>query len=234
MRLQSKKKIDLDRANEARKQIDEGVKIAQKVDILRETLANLERQYATFIPNIQAELEKATIELKTQKNGLENEIVKLKQERAELRKPLDHEWAVLAEDVATLHTEKEQFKLQQYELSEKEKGNQEREKQIAQAEISLRSREESIDRVSCETSDLNDQARKQREDQQREYDLHRQDMSEGTKKLNLREKELLAQANYNDYQKDILDKREKDLNIREKQVDDKYQTLLRTINRLNK
>lgn len=92
MQLLKKSAVQGELAQQRKQLIDEGVKIASKVDLLRQTLADLEVQQAQFV-------EKSRMELEAQTKTLFNEVVYRKQEIESLEEqkrllliPLDEEW----------------------------------------------------------------------------------------------------------------------------------------------
>ena len=92
MNLLPKSIINTEIASQKKKQIDEGLLIARKVDTLRETLASLEKQHADFIGGMQRELKSQTQPLIDNIASLKLEIESLEAKRKELLKPLTKEW----------------------------------------------------------------------------------------------------------------------------------------------
>ncbi len=97
MRLLQKSEIDRKKAVEQKTLMDEGLKIAKRVDILRETVAReevaLERFRASSVETINAEI----VPLEKKKNDIKKEVSDLEDTRRELMKPLDAEWARVRE-----------------------------------------------------------------------------------------------------------------------------------------
>jgi chromosome segregation ATPase len=92
MKLIPKSIVNTEIANQKKKQIDEGLLIARKVDSLRETLASLEKQHSDFIDGMQRELKSQTQPLIDNIASLKLEIENLESKRKELLKPLTKEW----------------------------------------------------------------------------------------------------------------------------------------------
>ena len=92
MRLMPKSKVSQANAVAKKKDIDEGVKLAKRIDGLRETLADEEQSLDKFrvaqIEGIKAE----TAPLEEYLGGLKKEIEELERTRAQLLIPLDEEW----------------------------------------------------------------------------------------------------------------------------------------------
>jgi len=97
MKLLPKQQLNVVIANQKKAQIDEGLTIAKKVDVLRQTLADLERQHNLFIAGMEEELKRRTESLREEIKSLEYEIGNLKDIRKDLLKPLDEAWEKVKE-----------------------------------------------------------------------------------------------------------------------------------------
>lgn len=111
MNLRPKSKVNIELANERKAQIDEGVRIAKKVDDLRRTLSDLELQHSTFVSGMEKELKNKTLPLIEKIESLKNEIRSLEEKRKELLKPITKE-------LSELGVEKEKIK-EEYKLLDK-------------------------------------------------------------------------------------------------------------------
>ena len=104
MKLLDKKEV-LQAKNLSRQlEINEGAKLAKKVDALRETTALEEKKLAEFRSATLKIIKLEVDELNNTKKVLLDEVDRLKQERIELRKPLDKEWKILNEEKEDLYT----------------------------------------------------------------------------------------------------------------------------------
>lgn len=233
MKLQSIKQLNNELANERKKQIDEGLYIAQKVDVLRQTLASLEAQHQKFLAGSREESDKVIAELDQKKSTLKNEISKLEERRIELLKPLNDKWDELEEQKQAHKLELADFEIRNDLLKTKEKEFSEKEKQLNQKQETLSNQEEVIKRVSRETQELNEQAKNLKNKQLEEYTLSTTELGELRKELEEKEKLLVIQANFNKHRENILNKREKELNNKDRAIKDKYETLMRTLSRIN-
>ena len=79
MKLQPKQQITQSINLERKTQIDEGIALAKKIDVLRETLASLEKQHQDFIAGSRVEIEKNLKVLQERKSNLLGEINKLEE-----------------------------------------------------------------------------------------------------------------------------------------------------------
>jgi len=84
MRLMDRKKISSDFNIQRKMQIDKGVTIAKKVDVLRETLVSLEAQHDKFIAGSRQELMNATKDLEEKKKIKQDELNELNKKFIEL------------------------------------------------------------------------------------------------------------------------------------------------------
>ena len=92
MKLLPKSIINSELASQKKKQIDEGLLIAKKVDALRQTLASLETQHTNFISSMKSELKAQTQPLIDEIASKKLEIKNLSAKREELLVPLTKEW----------------------------------------------------------------------------------------------------------------------------------------------
>lgn len=234
MRLLNKSQILEEVTLNRKDSIDEGVLVAKKVDVLRETLAKLEAQHSLFAQKSKEELERTLGGLQDGVVALKKQITALEQRREELEKPLDDEWA-----------EVNKIKLENSEINEKLQDKQVDlilwEKEIKKERKKIASEYEKLNTLQIETNDNYDKSVSLKE----EAELTSKDMLAKkdeqnayfeTKNLEIskreQENEFNRQANEN--YKLILDKRAQELDVKERMVNDRYETLLRTEARLNK
>lgn len=232
MKLIPKSQISNDFANDRAIQIKEGLALAKKIDVLRETLASLETQHANFLAGSQRELQIATEALTIRKNELENEISKLEVKRAKLQKPLDDEWAELKENQVKFKEDLENLATKSDELKTKEKDIEKETKRFDKERIASTERETETQLLYRQAEQDRTKALELKSARIKEYAEFKADADKRDEKQNIREKALLAQATFNEDSKEILNTREKELNNREQAINDKYQTLMRTINRI--
>ena len=164
MILPKKTDIDKQKNDERKRFIDEGIVLAKKVDKLRETSANEEKQLKDWressLKLVQADIAKFIEEKET----LKHEIEEATREREALLKPLTKEWekanefkAFLSQEKTDLYLEKESLKLR---LEEIEK---EREK-VSKIVVTINKRKDETEKAKSEATELKDLA-------QREYEM---------------------------------------------------------------
>lgn len=103
-RLLTKRELDVAKGRDRAREIQEGKKLADRVDGLRQLAADTEKETeerkSQILASAQAEIDAKTRELV----GLDEQIKERRDELTELRKPLDAEWDKLAEERNDLHT----------------------------------------------------------------------------------------------------------------------------------
>lgn len=110
MKLANPRTIQTTLSEERRMDVDNGIKLARKVDTLRDTLEKLEKRHALFLEGTQIELRNKTKELLSQIHSLEEEIKMLEAKRKELLIPLYQEWERVKEREGTLDEREEKIK----------------------------------------------------------------------------------------------------------------------------
>lgn len=92
VRLLPKSEIDRRKSEEQRTAIQEGLKVAERVDLLREMLASEETAFDKYRTDTLKAIQSEVNEKHQEKNVLEGEVVVLRRERKELLIPLDAKW----------------------------------------------------------------------------------------------------------------------------------------------
>lgn len=155
MRLQPKIEVHNLVASQRKAQIDEGVRIAQKVDALRETLASLEAQHSKFIEGMEGELNRRTEHLISKVANLERDIADLEENRRILQIPLDDGWKELNQKMAEISQMKVTLEQKEAKLAQKELTQDQRDKKSKELMVQVKSR----DRASITAHDEAEQAK---------------------------------------------------------------------------
>lgn len=232
MKLLSKNRISSDFNVQRKQQIDEGVAIAKRVDVLRETLQSLEAQHKRFIAGSRQELENATGTLILQKADLEGEIRKLEERRTKALKPIDEEWEKLNESKAIYNSEVQTLSLKKEELYERESKITKIESDNENTRQKLLELKEFAERKAGEAITDAGNAKKSRKEAETDRNSQTRDFAERDRELTKTDQELANQTKYLEMVKENLNLREKELNDRERFINDKYATLLRTQERM--
>lgn len=234
MKLLDKKVIDSQKALERKIEIDEGVKLAKKVDTLRETIATEEKRLADFriesLKTIQTEIRSYT----DKRDTLANEIKSLEKIRIELQKPLDKEWD-------RVNKTREQVELEKAEIAQKLEAVDSQIKTQKTKLNNLELAETKIEILRKLKEDELNEAKLLKKETKAIRDKFKKDFEEQTNKLEKRKQEVIAlemelssQARGIINRQELLDRRESDLNLQERAIKDKYETLLRTQNYVRK
>lgn len=234
MKLLSKTEIVASKNKERQVEIGEGAKLAHKIDVLRETAAKEETNLAKWREETMKATKKDIETLILKKTALQSEITSLTEQKRILQIPLDREWEKIramedhlikfGEELNEKHTDIQQKELD-YDLKVKElKIEKDRIKDIKQrTEVNLRESELSKE----ESKQLLQEANHTRLKME-------QDLTARHKELLDKEAEIAVRERENGLKQRYFDKIAIELNNKERRINDKYSTLLRTINRINK
>lgn len=232
MRLLDKKQSNALASDERKKLIDEGVKLAQRVDALREAVVTEEGILKRFreegVQAVQVEIdEKVRL-----KDRLLSEIEVLKEKRMVLQEPLDAKWREVNESNAQLLKDKQAVSEKSYILKEREETleNSEREVEIEKG------RAEDIAHRASEKLALADTTLKDAREDSAKIRIQAQELLQASmlqEKIVQRKGEVVEER-----EKEVervwqaVVAKERNLAVREKQLKDRYETLERTLKRI--
>lgn len=134
MRLLTKQEIDKAKAAEQKREIDEGLKLARRVDNLREVAAQEDASLTQFRKKRVAEINAEITGLETKKGNLISEISQLERARKELMKPLEDQWEEIHEAQAQLVKDRDELVVRETMVTALEQGVK---KTVAEAADSL-------------------------------------------------------------------------------------------------
>lgn len=234
MKLLKKEDIAEHLALDRKIEIDEGKKLATKVDALRIAYAQEEQRLRLFrdstLQNIQREIDPWL----TIKAELEAEINALTEAKKALQEPLDAKW----KEVRYLETSLES--LQEY-LTSSQAGLLNLERRLREREQSIETEKSRIDDLKKSIESIQSEAAQDRQDAARTLQDALHEAQERESKIVSREQNLAhREANILSQEKDhanrykALDARERTLNARETLIKDRFDTLLRTEKELKK
>lgn len=232
MRLLPKSEIAQRKADARKTEIDEGMRLARRVDALRETLANEEVSLAKFRNETVAMIHN---EIKTEREKLtliQAEVATLTVKREELLVPLDKEWQEVKKHKEELEIYNNQLLSLEHSLKEKEKEIEKLQakikKELNHAELMSTVARESLK----EATDKNLQAeielnitKKNRENAEKLY-------QEMTKELKQRDSDLATRERDCTIKETQLLERESALEKGWRLLEDRKATHERTITRL--
>ncbi len=215
-------------------EIDEGAKIARRVDSLRSKVAQEDMELKKFreasIKKVQEEINS----LISNRDVMVKEVEELTEKKRILQIPLDDAWKqcdkrnIELTEVENKLTEKAQI------LHRQEVEIESREYRLKIAEEEILDEKTKIKYVTAKASDLFDLAQGKFRDAEEMFDKANHYFE--NKKVTLVEREMNVAARERTAQlvRDSNDRDRSELNKRERLINDKYETLLRTEKRLNK
>lgn len=232
IRLLDKRSVSVQAAIEKKRQIDQGVQLARKVDALRETKLEEEAKLALFRSETVARTQGA-IDLKIkEKDALDTQIRARKHELSELRKPLDDELQAIEETKTALEWEKQLVYERKSQLDhgialnirrerENDEEGQRIEKERERSVVALTEAELKREIASDVLTKAKSKAvaiSKAAEAREREIDLQEKQLVQREKAV---EREVARLK--------VIEKQQKE---KDKEIKDKYETLQRDINRM--
>jgi len=209
-RLLDKKVVTAEVATQKAQQIKEGLMLAKKVDALRETKQEEEGKLETFrketIARVQTEIDAKIRE----KDALEKQNKRLREERIEAQAPIDlkAEWLQVRLDRVNLTTWNQLLTESQIEVVAKEAGNKERTASLDHREGDIKAKERLTERTLSEAETKFTQASDTFERAQRDSDKLLANCREKENHLRVREEDATNREI-------ILSKREEEVQAHE-------------------
>lgn len=234
MKLLDKKTITTQKSAERKLEIDEGAKLARKIDTLRETAAGEESRLAKFRDESLKRIKEEINLLIGQRDSIQEEIDVLELQKKYLQEPLDQAWNIVKAKETDLTQYGEQLRETKANLDleitklEKEKSDLEIEKWRVKDE-----RDRAVKNLE-ETEKNKENSRIILKNSEAKANNVDAELEVKQKHLLKRELELLAQERDLQIGRDFVAKRKKKLDDRERFINDKYETLLRSQERLKK
>lgn len=231
MRLLDKKSVSVQVAIEKKRQIDAGVALASKVDALRETKLKEEAQLEAFrkqtIAQTQAEIDSKVKE----KDLIVAQIKARKEELVELQKPLEARWKKLEAKEEELNEEHTYLLRQKATLEQGIALNIQRERLNEQEKQRVATERQTVTKLLTEADLMREMSAgiltnaKTKADEVTTNAQRRDETSSKREKaMEIRERDVAAESAR-------LKKIEKEQARKDKEIKDKYETLLRDIKR---
>lgn len=228
MELLKKSEIFAQKIKERRIEIDEGAKLAQRIDSLRSTAARESEKLRKFRDESLAQTKKEIDALISKKAVVQRELEVLEENKRIALLPLDKEkkdLEALREEVTAfkakvsqqqvfVNEDKRQLRLKNLRLDESDKKTKER---LSQAEDSFKKAKE-----------LEEENRKVLALSKENLNINDTEITERNKSIDSKEALVLSKERECEIRTKILDDKEKELNLFDQQLKDRYQTLLRT------
>lgn len=118
MRLLKKQEIEQAKAQERARAVQEGLGLANRVDVLRETQATEEASLGEFRAKTVSAIQTEADDLTNQRDQLTNEVLGLEQRKTEALVPLDSEWQKVQAAQEALRLEREALERDQSDLAD--------------------------------------------------------------------------------------------------------------------
>lgn len=232
MKLLDKRTVNNLQNEQKRLEINEAIKLAGKVDRLRQVAATEQANLKKFKEEGVKVLKEELTHLKSQYNAIKQEVNALEEQRKFLMLPLNKEWAELRSEKDEFHIQVARLKELEVYLHRKEVDLDQKSREIDKYQAELQTLEEH------HKSLLEDAIQKKKEAKQF-YELKVKEVQKldkeviANRKLIKKEQEDLTFIKIDlDNREKVLNKREKVLNFKERQIKDQYETLQRTLTRL--
>lgn len=234
MHLLSKQEINTAKITERRQEIDEGVKLAKKVDALREVSAKEEANLSKFRSESLKQLKNDIEVLTRQKNVLQEELTRLEEDRKSLQKPLDNKWAEFWEKSEKLNSKEKEIEARIVQLDQKESLQIKSDYELSLKSDRLENYKSQIEKNLLDSIKVVEQAQLKLDKAQEKLEKIDILVEKESAELLKREGQVAVEERNSRILRESLNQRELKLNHREKFINDKYATLERTINRLKK
>lgn len=233
MKILSQNEIDARKSEDKRFTLEEGLRIAKKIDEVRSTLfqeeSNLKKFREETTKIVQAEIDK----LIGQRDTLQYEVDVLNRQNLNLKKPFDEEWEMikmmrvneLDEKLYNVESREKELNKKLLDFSYKEKSLQDAETRILDQDNRSTKALEEARLKEKEAQDLLNDAKLRDDAIQRE-------INEKTKIFREKESGWLAKERDLDIREEALRRSVQELVKRERFINDKYMTLQRTMKAL--
>ncbi len=234
MELLSKNEVTVVRSSERKKELDEGMKLARKIDSLRELHSKEETSLIKFRDESLKRIKDDIEELNRHKESIKSDITVLEGRREKALVPIDKELSLLETCKKDISKRHELLDSRELEILSKSNELSSRENKVDIEESRIEGMKQAI------SATFQNAQKKLSESESILIDTKNKSAIIKSK-LDKREEELaLLGKGISSREIDIENKiswivnKEKELRDRERAVNDKYDTLQRTINRLKK
>jgi hypothetical protein len=233
MRLLKKQEVEQAKAQERARAVQEGLGLAKRVDVLRETQASEEASLGEFrektVGAINAEVE----DLTKQRDLLTDEVLGLEQRKADALVPLDAAWEEVRTAQADLKLDRDTLAIDRSAVEDgKAKLATDRAVYDTDAKLLKEGRDE-VDALLAKAQAIDEEARSNRAEAQRTLTDAQEYRKQSEKELGDRDRALKATAERQEKRDQEQDERDLDLNRRETLLTDREGLLERDTKRLN-
>lgn len=228
MRLLDKRTVNAEVATQKKQAIDEGLRLARKVDALRDSVqveqGNLEDFRKNSIALVQAEIDEKLRE----KTNLESQLARLRWERQEFNKPVNVSWVTLGRQKEAIETIKDTLYAKRGELDHGISLNIQRERENEEERRRLSAERLEIEQTLARTQTTEKEAKDLLIVAQEESNRILSDAKEREKIVKQREIAVEDKEVYLTKVEKMQQDKEKEQADKDREINDRYQTLLRT------
>lgn len=234
MRLLSKNEVDVAKSSDKKREIDDAVRIASKIDSLRKTSAEEESRLSKFRAESLKKTQEEIDSLIKEKTNLEKDVESLKEERAKLLVPLDAEWEKVNARKSEIERIEQELGHRRIDVESKERDIKRLQSELSLEEGRIHDRREEVNKMSDQAQLEKSEAEVILREAQARNELSIIQCEARLNEVTRRENDLSYRIIDLENREDFVKKREIEQNQRDRQINDKYQTLQRTINRVKK
>lgn len=234
LKLLKKSEIVVLKSQEKQREMDAGLKLAEKVDTLRETRATEEESLRLFREKTIAGIHEETKVLVQEKTVLEHEVAQLKEDRARALVPLDQAFAQIEENEKRLETVDTELKERAFLLAEREASHELQKKQILDEERRVVGEKKRADQLLAEADNWRTETKRVLTLEQIRYEEAEALKQKSQETLNASIAEAFARKEYLDKRAEALTQKEATLIEKEVLLIDREKTLEREFKRLKK
>lgn len=194
LRLLTKSDIAKAKATDRSLEIAEGVKLAKRVDTLREVAANEESSLTKFRTNTISEITKEIAQMVMDRDQMKVSNQILKEERERLLAPIDlkEEWRVVAKDKKEVEMWKEDLLTREIGLTGRENSVREAQVGFVDRERDIKNKEEWIERTINQTQAANVETQRILLETQNVLNRTNGEIAERNEVLKVKENEITA------------------------------------------
>ena len=226
-------RIDINKAkaDERKREIDEGLSLARKVDALRETKSNEERKLLEYRSGMIAKVQAEINAYVSERDSLRRENENLIETRKELIKPLDEEWKEINLERENLAKEKQSFYLSKEELRIAEENLQIEQKKLNKTSVQINDHLNEITKAKQSILDMQAFTRKEYELAQKERRTQKENYETEIRKVKELKTQYEVGITTNKKEESILKEIREELEKEKRILEDRIATFNRTLQR---
>lgn len=218
MKLLPKQEVNKAKAQERKQEIDTGLALARKVDSLREIKVTEEQNLKKWREESIAAIKYEIGQYCEERENLKKQNYEARKIRQELLKPLNEEWLTINLAKEEIENRKKEILFQEKSIKEKHSEIDKEWEKLEKTDLRIRTKEQEIEKAKKETIDFRVLAENEYikiHNERIEKSLEYDQKILGAKKL---EKEYMVGISTNEIKAKILDEKESELIIREKEL----------------